>query len=131
MKLSFRILNLLVAAALAASMLSLPAQSVSANSTPQALPFAQNWSNTGLIAYNDNWDNVPGIVGYRGDNLVSTTGIDPQTVLAADSPGVVDVIRNLTNTTSTDGGVGEFEITNPVVGLQGSVTADAPYLPAA
>ncbi|NMB67708.1 MAG: ExeM/NucH family extracellular endonuclease [Chloroflexi bacterium] len=128
MKFSFRILNLLVAAALAASTLSLPAESVSANSTPQTLPFSQNWSNTGLIAYNDNWDNVPGIVGYRGDNLVSTTEVDPQTVLAADSPGVVDVIRNLTNTTSTDGGVGEFEIANPVVGLQGSVTADAPYL---
>jgi predicted extracellular nuclease len=128
MKFSFRILNLLVAAALSASMLSLPPQSVSANNIPQTLPLAQNWSNTGLIAYNDNWDNVPGILGYRGDGLVSSTGVDPQTVLATDSPGVVDVIRNLINTTSTDGGVGEFEITNPVIGLQGSVTADAPYL---
>ena len=57
----------------------------------QALPFAQEWTNTSLITTNDDWSGVPGVVGFRGDNLTSSTGVDPQTILAADTPGVVDV----------------------------------------
>src|SRR4029077_6288111 len=37
------------------------------------LPFTQDWSDTGLITADNNWSNVPGIVGYRGDDI--TTGI--------------------------------------------------------
>ena len=33
---------------------------VTANSTPQTLPFGQDWSNTALISADDNWTNVPG-----------------------------------------------------------------------
>ena len=54
---------------------------------------------------------------------------DPQTLLGADSPGVIDVNANqAAPNTNTAGGVTEFQITNPVVALQGSGTADAPYL---
>ena len=38
------------------------------------------------------------------------------------------MIANQTNPGITNGGVGEFELTDPVVALQGSGTADAPYL---
>jgi hypothetical protein len=98
------------------------------NTTPQALPFTQDWTNTGLITAADDWSAVPGIVGYLGDYLPATspTNVDPRTVLV--DMTAVDVIANLANATSTAGGVGEFEITNPVVGLQGSGTADAPNI---
>lgn len=33
-----------------------------ADNTAQALPFAQNWSDTSLVAANDVWSNVPGII---------------------------------------------------------------------
>ena len=100
-----------------------------AEATPQALPFAQDWSNTGLIAANDDWSGVAGIDGFRGDGLVSAPGADPQTVLGDDLTPVIDVTANQANpNTFTTGGVAEFAIANPVVALQGSGTADAPYL---
>jgi DNA/RNA endonuclease G (NUC1) len=98
-----------------------------ADSTAQNLPFSQNWTNTGLITTNDNWNGVPGIIGYRGDGLVSSTGVNPQTVLTEST--VVNVIANQANpNTLATGGVAEFEIANPVVALQGSGTARAPYV---
>jgi hypothetical protein len=62
----------------------LPPGASRADNTPQPLPFSQNWTNTGLIAAppNDNWVNVPGITGYRGDGLAATIPTDPQTVTA-------------------------------------------------
>lgn len=102
---------------------------VNANSTPQTLPFSQNWTNVNLIAANDDWSGVPGIVGYRGDDLVTATGVDPRTILNDGSTTPIDVNANQTNPdTNTAGGVTEFEIANPVVALQGSGTADAPHL---
>ena len=99
-----------------------------ADTTPSGLPFAQDWTNTGLITTSDDWSGVPSVVGYRGDNLTPGPGGDPQTVLGEGIP-VVDVNANQTtpNTFAT-GGVSEFEITNAVVALQGSGTADAPSL---
>ncbi|HER19668.1 MAG TPA: hypothetical protein ENO14_01325, partial [Chromatiales bacterium] len=68
------------------------------------------------------------IMGYRGDALTSASDVDPQTVLVVGS-SVVDINANQTNpNTYGTGGVTEFEITNPVVALQGSGTADAPNL---
>ena len=102
-----------------------------ANSAPQTLPFTQNWADPALISAADNWDGVPGVIGYLGDidpAATAVTNIDPQTLLLDYSTFTVDVIPNLAVTTSTAGGVGEFEITNPVVGMQGSATADAPNL---
>ncbi len=101
-----------------------------ADSTAQTLPFTQNWTTTTLITANDNWSGVPGIIGYLGDDpSTSASPVDPSMVLL-DNLGTImqDVIANLAVTTSTAGGVGEFEIANPVVGLQGSGTADAPFL---
>lgn len=95
-----------------------------ADAVAQTLPFAQNWSNTGLITTNDIWTGVPGIEGYRGDGLTGGTA-----VLAADDPGVLDVNANQTApNTFTTGGVTEFHLVDPVVALAGSGTARAPYL---
>lgn len=99
-----------------------------ADSTPQPLPFAQDWTTASLINVDDNWANVPGIVGYRGDGMTGGTGVDPRTVLT-EGTLVTDVIANQTNpNTLATGGVAEFEIANPVVALQGSGTARAPHL---
>lgn len=100
-----------------------------ADGTAQSIPFTQNWSNTALITADDNWANVPGITGYRGDDLTTATGADPQTILADGSATPVDVNANQTNPdTFTTGGVAEFEIANPVIALNGSGTADAPHI---
>jgi predicted extracellular nuclease len=100
-----------------------------ADSTPQALPLSQAWSNTGLITISDDWAGVPGVVGYRGDNLVAATAVDPQTVVADGSSTPVDVNADQTApNTFTTGGVSEFELADSVVALQGSGTADAPHL---
>jgi hypothetical protein len=97
--------------------------------TPQTLPFSQDWSDTSLINLTDDWSGVSGIIGFRGDNLTLATGTDPQTIFNGDTIGVVDVNANQTNpNTYTSGGITEFHITDPVVALQGSGTADAPYL---
>jgi hypothetical protein len=94
--------------------------------------FSQDWTNTALISTDDNWSGVASVMGYRGDELVAGTGVDPQTILAPAglTPGlVVDVNANRTdpNTFGT-GGVAEFELTNATVALNGSGTADAPSL---
>src|SRR4051812_13264900 len=57
-------------------------------------PLLQDWTNTGLITVNDSWSGVPSIQGYRGDSLVGGTGADPETILAGDDPGVIDVNAN-------------------------------------
>ena len=98
-----------------------------ADSTGQALPFSQDWSNTGLITTNDDWAGVPGVVGFLGDGLTVVNDVDPQTVTAVGS-GTQDVIANQTTTGITNGGVAEFHITDPTVALQGSGTADAPFI---
>ena len=89
--------------------------------------FLQDWTNTGLITINDNWDGVASIVGYRGDALTASPGTNPQTITGTST--VVNVIANQTNpNTLSSGGIAEFQIANPTVALQGSGTADAPYL---
>ncbi|MFN3738846.1 ExeM/NucH family extracellular endonuclease [Hydrogenophaga sp.] len=116
---------LTAALALAGAFTTLPAL---ADTTPQALPFAQDWSNPSLISANDNWAGVPGIVGYRGDGLTGSTGVSPETIL---SPGalVVDVNANQTNPlTFSTGGVTEFALANPTIALAGSGTAAAPSI---
>lgn len=98
-----------------------------ANTTPQSLPFAQDWSNAGLITSNDDWSGVPGVVGYRGDGLTSAIGADPQTLLALDA--VLDVNADQSNpATFGTGGVAEFALANPTIALSGSGTADAPSI---
>ncbi len=102
-----------------------------ADATTQSLPFSQNWATASLITTNDNWSGVPGIVGYLGDYTASSpTAVDPQTLLADYSSTAIDVIANQSNpNTQSAGGVAEFDgIANPTVALQGSGTADAPFL---
>ncbi len=89
--------------------------------------FSQDWSNTGLITVDDNWDGVPSIVGYRGDDVTSATGVDPRTLTANVVAQVIDVIANA-NATNTTGGIIEVGGANPTIAFQGSGTADAPYL---
>lgn len=115
---------------LAPALLACCVSTALANDTPQALPFGQDWSNTGLITANDDWSGVPGIVGYLGQDLVTSTGADPQGITAASTAANdVDVIANIANpSTTSNGGVGELETADPVIGLQGSGTADAPHI---
>lgn len=90
--------------------------------------FTQNWSNTGLITVNDNWTGVASVIGYRGDDITAATGVDPQTLLG-EGTITIDVNANQTTpNTFVTGGVTEFEITDPVVALSGSGTADAPNI---
>jgi predicted extracellular nuclease len=90
--------------------------------------FTQNWSNTGLLSAEDDWSAVPSIVGYRGDALTGSTATNPTSITGTSA--VVDVNVNRSDPdTYTTGGVVEFDgIANPVVALQGSGTARAPYL---
>ena len=92
--------------------------------------FWQDWTNTGRIGTDDNWADVASIIGYRGDGLVSRTGVNPTSVTDDDTGRVFDVNANRSDpNTFSSGGVVEFDgIANPVVALQGSGTADAPYL---
>lgn len=106
-------------------------RTVFADATAQTLPFTQNWSNTALITTNDNWSGVPGIEGFLGQDITTSTGVDPQTLLTTSAvANDLDVIANQVNpNTVTNGGVAEFDvIANPTIALNGSGTADAPYV---
>jgi len=102
-----------------------------ADSTPQTIPLNQNWSNIGMITVDDDWSGVPGFVGHRGDNLTTSIGVDPQTLLADGTNTPIDINANrLPSEVNTflSGGLSEFELTDPTVAMQGSGTADAPFL---
>lgn len=109
---------------LVALLLSAPAF---ADNVAQTLPFTQSWSDAGVITASDNWSSCPGIIGYRGDALAATAS-DPQLVTADGTNTPQSVLANLTAVTSTAGGLAEFQLSNPVVGFQGSGTARAPFL---
>ena len=104
---------------------------VRADGTPQTLPFAHAWTDPAQITANDVWTGVPGLQGFLGQDITTGTGVDPQTLLttsAAAAPDL-DVIANQTNPSITNGGVAEFDsLANPTIALQGSGTADAPYV---
>lgn len=119
-----------LAALVLVTTLVLAASPAAANSTPQALPLAQNWTNAALITANDNWSGVPGIQGFLGQDIVTSTGADPQTLLGTSAiANDLDVIANQSATTITNGGVAEFDgIADPAIALQGSGTADAPHV---
>ena len=101
-----------------------------ANLVAQPVPFTQNWTNAGLITTNDDWSLVPGIIGYRGDELTGATGIDPQTILIDGSLTPVNAWANQTDpNTFISGGVAEFDtLANPTIALNGSGTADVPHI---
>ena len=100
-----------------------------ANSTAQPLPYTQNWSNTNLITTANVWSGVPGVVGFRGQDLTTTVGVDPQTVLGESAvANDVHVLDDQTIPNLTNGGTAEFELADPVVAIQASDTSEAPYL---
>ncbi len=101
-----------------------------ADATTQSLPFSQNWATASLITTDNTWSGIPGIIGYRGDDLTTATGTDPQTLLADGSSTPVNVIANQAAPNSlATGGVAEFDgIANPSIALNGSGTADAPHI---
>ncbi len=116
-----------------AAMLSVGLPSVAfADSTPrtvQPVQFTQDWTNTALITTANDWSGVPGIVGYRGDDITAATGVDPQTLLG-EGTVTVNALANQTspNTLST-GAVAEFDtLADPTIALNGSGTADAPNI---
>lgn len=98
-----------------------------ATSSPQG--FFQDWSDTGLISTANDWSGVAAIMGYSGSGLTTVVDKDPQIILANDTTLALHVLANATNpNTLTTGGTAEFQITDPVVALQGSSGAPAPYL---
>ncbi len=103
---------------------------VAADSTAQTPPFSQDWHDTTLISVTDDWSGVPAIVGYLGQDIATTTGVDPQTLLLDSTvANDVDVIANIPpDVNIQNGGVGEFELDDAVVALQPDGIADAPYL---
>ena len=115
----------------ASLILALAGTPAMANNTAQNTPFVQAWSNGGQITVDDDWSQVPGVIGYLGDiDAGAVTAINPQTLLL-DYAGVsaVDVVANQAAATSTTGGVFEYDgLANPVVGIQGSGGSDAPHL---
>ena len=116
-------------AILAVAATGLTAQATLADNTYQSIPYTNNWTNIALINVDDVWTTVPGVLGYRGDNVTAAVGVDPQTLLADDSPGVIDINANKPDPLAFfSGGATEFELGDPVVALTGSGTADAPYL---
>lgn len=100
-----------------------------ADGTAQTLPLTQNWSNAGLITVDDDWSGVPGIIGYRGDDLETNIGTDPQTILGDGSATPIDVNANNPDPTAAlSGGVYEFTTPDPTIGMQGSGTSDVPHI---
>ena len=75
---------------------------------------------------------MTGVQGYLGQDITtSSAGADPQTLLTESTlTGDTDVIANqAAPNTLGSGGVAEFDgIPNPSIALQGSGTADAPYV---
>jgi endonuclease I len=92
----------------------------------------QNWSNTGLITTNNDWSGYPSFRGFLGQDIITSTGGNPQTILTGASAVSNDltVIANQSNpNTYSGGGVVEFDgISNPTIGFQGSGTSDVPHL---
>jgi 5'-nucleotidase len=89
-------------------------------------PYAQDWSNAGLITTNDSWSGVTGVQGYLGQDITTSTGTDPQTLTGESAlPADTDVLAN-SSAAATSGGVVEVE--GDTIAIQGSGTADAPYV---
>lgn len=94
--------------------------------------FVQNWTDAGLITANNNWANVPSIIGYLGDDPSSTTtGVDPRNLTSATLGLTQNVTANSTSLNPSGGGVYEVSgtgIANPTIALNGSGTADFPHI---
>lgn len=101
-----------------------------ADETPQHLPVRQAWTNPALIIQSNDWANVPGFVGYRGDDLAPKPGLPPNTITADGARSPVYVRPNQDDPKLLrSGGLAEFDgLPNPTIALKGSATASAPSL---
>jgi uncharacterized protein len=91
--------------------------------------FFEDWTDIGRLSVANDWSLIANINGFRGDNLTTIVGRDPQLVLTDSPDNQLSVLVNQTNpNTNATGGVAEFELTNPTIALQGSSTGDAPNL---
>jgi len=101
------------------------------DATPITLPYSQDWSSAlSLLTVDNDWSQMTGMEGYLGQKLTSTAGVDPQTITGVSTKANDrDLIANqLYPDSLLNGGCAEFEIADPVVALQPSNAADAPYL---
>lgn len=118
-----------VSAAVAASgfvALSAAPARASVTTSITSFPYSQAWADPGLITANDDWSGVVGVQGYLGQDITTVVGADPQTVLGESASATdTDVVANGAPT-STAGGV--LEVNGDTIALQGSGTADAPYV---
>jgi predicted extracellular nuclease len=91
--------------------------------------FIQRWTDAGLITANNNWANVPSIVGYLGDDPAgSATGVDPRNLTSPTLGLTPNVTANSTATNPSGGGVYEVALADPTIALNGSGTADFPHI---
>ncbi|MDX2268087.1 MAG: endonuclease/exonuclease/phosphatase family protein [Bryobacter sp.] len=109
-----------------------------ANNTSQTVPYSLVSADPAWVTTDDDWSGASGILGFRGDGLSSSTSTDPQNTLADDVNAVLDVNANRTDPSSfSTGGIAEFTTavgsaeeneSRTLYAMQGSGTADAPYL---
>jgi VCBS repeat-containing protein len=91
--------------------------------------FVQNWSNIGLITTANDWSGVESIVGYKGEGVTSGTAKDPRTVTGEGAAlNIPFVLANQTSGTISNGGIAEFHLPDPTIGMKGSGSANAPQL---
>ena len=68
----------------------------------------------------------PAVQGYLGQDITTAIGVDPQSLTGESAAANdTDVVANAT-ATATNGGV--LEVNGDTVAIQGSATADAPYV---
>ena len=89
-----------------------------------------NWSNSNLIVNNDDWSGLSSIRGFRGDGLTSAANVDPRTISADGLSTPTSLLANQSDPNNlTVGGFAEFDgLTNPMLGMQASSVANAPFL---
>lgn len=114
---------------------SAEANSVYFNMTSGNLSFSVNPATVNQITSNDDWSAVNSVEGYMGQNLTSTHGVDPQTILHTEFAGnqlpnsPTNVAANKGNPSAFNaGGLAEFDSgTYLALGFQGNVQAN-PYM---
>ena len=111
------------------------AGSAYANLASGNLNFSITPATANVITANDNWTGFASVEGYFGQNLTTTHGLDPQTVLGTEFSGNTlpntprQVAANKSNPNAFNaGGLAEFD-SGPylAIGFQGNVQAN-PYL---
>jgi len=99
-----------------------------ADDVPQPLPFVEAWSDNARIDHNNDWSGVPGVVGRRGNGLVTTQGADPRSVVADGDATSLSVLANRSQVTGEQGALAELERADPTIAMQASNLGDAPHL---